>query len=76
MLAKSLQSCPTLCDPMDSSPPGFSGKNTSGLPCPPPRDCPNLGIEPMSPVVPALQADYLSLSHWGSPIIGAHKPKQ
>ena len=21
--AKSLQSCPTLCDPMDSSPPGF-----------------------------------------------------
>ena len=24
MHAKSLQSCPTLCDPMDSSPPGFS----------------------------------------------------
>ena len=22
--AKSLQSCPTLCDPMDGSPPGFS----------------------------------------------------
>ena len=22
--AKSLQSCPTLCDPMDCSPPGFS----------------------------------------------------
>jgi len=22
--AKSLQSCPTLCDPMDRSPPGFS----------------------------------------------------
>ena len=22
--AKSLQSCPTLCDPIDSSPPGFS----------------------------------------------------
>ena len=34
MHAKSLQSCPTLCDPMDCSPPGFSvhgdspGKNT------------------------------------------------
>ena len=24
MHAKSLLSCPTLCDPMDSSPPGFS----------------------------------------------------
>ena len=24
--AKSLQSCPTLCDPMDGSPPGFSIK--------------------------------------------------
>ena len=24
MHAKSLQSCPTLCDPMDSSPPGSS----------------------------------------------------
>ena len=23
--AKSLQSCPTLCSPMDSSPPGFPG---------------------------------------------------
>ena len=24
MCAKSLQSCPTLCDPIDCSPPGFS----------------------------------------------------
>ena len=24
MRAKSLQSCPSLCDPMDSSPPGYS----------------------------------------------------
>ena len=23
--AKSLQSCPTLCDPVDGSPPGFAG---------------------------------------------------
>ena len=36
--AKSLQSCPTLCDPMDGSPPGFPrpwdspGKNT-GVGC-------------------------------------------
>ena len=30
------------------------------LPCPPPRDLPNPGIEPVSP---ALQADSLPLSH-------------
>ena len=40
--AKSLQSCPTLCDPIDSSPPGspFPGilrqEHWSGLPFPPP----------------------------------------
>ena len=40
--AKSLQSCPTLCDPIDGSPPGSPrpwdspGKNTSGLPFPSP----------------------------------------
>ena len=40
MHAKSLQSCPTLCDPMDCSPPGsfvhgFSRQEYwSGLPCP------------------------------------------
>ena len=36
----------------------------SGLPCPPPGDLPNSGIEPRSP---ALQADSLHLSHQGSP---------
>jgi len=40
----------------------------SGLPCPPPGDLPNPGIEPASPVAPALQASPLSLSHQGSPI--------
>ena len=39
----------------------------SGLPCPPPRDLPDPGIEPMSPVAPTLQVDYLPLSHQGSP---------
>ena len=35
--AESLQSCPTLCDPIDSRPPGWDspGKNT-GLPFPSP----------------------------------------
>ena len=56
--AKSLQSCPTLCDPMDciacqaSLSMGFSKHEYwSGLPCPPPADLPNPGTEPylMSP---------------------------
>ena len=57
VLAKSLQSCPALCDPMDCSPPGSSvhgisqAKYWSGLPFPSPRDLPNPGIEPMSPAL-------------------------
>ena len=39
--AKSLQSCPTLCDPIDGSPPGpaipgIGESHWSGLPFPPP----------------------------------------
>ena len=37
----------------------------SGLPSPPSGDLPNPGIKP---AVPALQANSLPLSHWGSPI--------
>ena len=40
----------------------------SGLPCPPPGDLPDPGIELGSPATPALQADSLSLSHQGSPL--------
>ena len=44
---------------------GFSKQEYwSGLPCPPPEDLAQSGIEPMSP---ASQADSLPLSHWGSP---------
>ena len=57
------QSCPTLCDPMDCSPPGTSvqgdspGKNTGGQDSsPPPGDLPNPGTEPRSS---ALWADSL-----------------
>ena len=59
------QSCPTLCDPMDCSPPGSSVYGIfqaivlecwNGLPFPSPGDLPNPGIEPRSP---ALQADAL-----------------
>ena len=60
MHAMLLQSCLTLCDPMDCSPQsplsmGFSRqKYWSGLPCPAPGDLPDLGIEPSSLMSPAL----------------------
>ena len=48
---------------------GFSRQGYwSGLPRPPPGDLPDPGIEPVSPVTPALQADSLLLSYQGSPI--------
>ena len=47
---------------------GFSRQEYwSGLPCTPPRDLPDPGIEPMPSALPALQADSLPLSHLGSP---------
>ena len=50
MRAKSLQLCPTVCDPTDCSPSGFSiheifrQEYCNGLPFPPPGDLPNPGI--------------------------------
>ena len=70
---KVTQSCPTLCEPMDCSPPGFSvhgfprQEYWRGLPCPPRGDLPTPGMEPMSPVSPALQADSLALAPPGKP---------
>ena len=45
----------------------FRREYWSGLPFHLPGDISNPGIETMSPVPPALQADSLPLSHWGSP---------
>ena len=39
-----------------------------GLPFPSPGDLPHPGIEPTSPVAPALQVDSLPLSHLGNPV--------
>ena len=67
---KSLQSYPTLCDPMDCSTPGssihgfFRQEYWSGLPCLPPGDPPNPGIEPR---FPALQVDSLPTESAGKP---------
>ena len=65
------QSFPTLCNPMDCSSPrllcpwGFSRQEYwRGLPCPPPGDRPNPGIEPRSPT---LLADSLPSEPPGSP---------
>ena len=60
MHAKSLQSCPTLCDPRTIAHQaplfiGFSKQEYwSGLLCPPPEDLPDPVIKPMSPVASTL----------------------
>ena len=63
-----IQSCPTLCEPMDYSLPGSSvcgdspGKNT-GVAChfPSPGDLPNPGIKPESP---ALAGSFFTAEPW------------
>ena len=51
------QSCPTLCGPMNCSPPGscvhgiLRQEYWSRLPFPPPRGLPNPGIKPQSPIL-------------------------
>ena len=63
------ESCLTLCDPMDGSPPGPSvvgfsrQEHRRELSFPPPGYLPNPGIRPTSP---ALQAGPLPLSQQGS----------
>ena len=67
------QSCPTLCDPMDCSPPGssvhgiFQTRILEWVAISFSRGLPNPRIKPASPMSPALQVDSLPLSHWGNP---------
>ena len=52
---------------------GFSRQEYwSGLPCPLSGDLPDPGIKTVSSTAAALQADCLSLSHWGSPVLPSH----
>jgi len=66
--AKSLQSCPTLCDPLTVAHQaplsmGFSRQEyRSGLPFPSPRDLPDPGIEPVSLLCPALASEFFTTS--------------
>ena len=68
--AQSLQSCPTLCDPTDCSPPSSSvheilqARILAWAAITSFRASPDPGIEPRSP---ALKADPLQPRHWGSP---------
>ena len=56
---------------------GFSRHESwSELPCLPPGDLPDPGIEPESPVSPALQVDSFPLSHLGSPVAFVGKCKR
>ena len=74
--AKSLQSCPTLCDPMDYSPPGSSvhvilqSRILEWVVVPSSRGyLPNPGIEPMRLMSPALAGRFFTASTTGKPII-------
>ena len=73
MCAKSLQSCPALCNLMDRSPPGSSAHRIlqallpigfsrqeywSELPFPSPGDLSDTGIEPASLTSPALKGRF------------------
>ena len=67
-----VQSCLSLCDPMDCSPSGSIGfprqEYWSRLPFPPPGALPDPGTEPLSPASPALWEDSLQCKSPGKPI--------
>ena len=74
--AKSLQSCPTLCDAADCSPPGFSvhgilqARNWNGLPSPTPGDIPKPGIELTTLMSPSLAGGFFtSNATWEAPCL-------
>ena len=62
------QACPTLCNPVDCSPPGSPSMGFtrqeywSGLPCPPPGDLPDSGIEAISLESPSLVGRFFTTS--------------
>ena len=66
--AKSLQSCPTLCNPKDCSPLGSSvhvilqARILEWVACPPPGDLPDPGIKPASLTSTALTDGFFSTS--------------
>ena len=72
--AKSLQSCPILCNPVYCIPPGsslsmgFSRQDYwGGFPCPLPEDLPDPGIKPSPLMSPELAHVFLPLVPLGKP---------
>ena len=68
-----LQLCPTLCNPMDCSPPGSSvglsqQEYWRELPCPPPGELPDAEIELTSAVAPALAGKFFTTEPPWKPI--------
>ena len=65
------QSCPTLGNPMDCSPPGSSvhgilqARILEWAACPPPGDLPNIGIEPTSLAAHALVSGFFTTEQPG-----------
>ena len=74
MHAKSLQSCLTLCDPMDCNPLGSSvqeilqARTLEWVAMPPPGDLPSPGIEPTSLTSPALPGGFFGIT-WEAPFL-------
>ena len=68
MHAKSLQSCPTLCNSMNQGLPGstihgiLQATRLEWLLCPPPRELPDSGIDPGSLLFPALAGGFFTTS--------------
>ena len=66
--AKLLQSCSTLCSPMECNPPGssvhgiFQARILEWVTMPPPAALPNPGIEPESLMSPELAGGFLATS--------------
>ena len=69
------QSCPTLCGPVDCSPPAPLSmglprlKYGNGLPFPPPRDLPDPGTKPASPMFPSLGGGFFTFKPPKKPYI-------
>ena len=77
MLCDILQSCPTLCNPLDAAhqAPLSIGSSRqeywSGLPCPSPGDLPKPGIESVSFMSPALAGGFFTTEPPGKPLFSS-----
>ena len=82
MCAKSLQSCLTLCDAMDCSPPGshvhgiLQARILEWVTIPSPGDLSNPGMEPASLMSPALAGKFFTTSAPGNAAVEKKKKEK